>query len=202
VSLLALLAASACSGDPRFYNCVYGDVRASLDEHCAVAERSITLDGDAADWDGVPNIHEATCAPSDMCAAGEVQGMQMARFGGTLFTHLTTFGAPDTTNTYGLYFFDGSQDTTRDNDFFADVTPGGTWATMNGIVENGLPIMVAYGATDVEISVPIEALPFPSGPVLVPFLFISQGASLTPTSSAPWIAGAPCWDPTLPNCDE
>lgn len=191
LALLALVA--ACGNDPG--GVCARDNEADPGAGCAVPLATITVDGDTADWDGIPVRACTTCADGDVT---QVRSTRTAD--GRIAFLLDTQGAPlvDTNHSYLL-----SLGPLREPSYWIDIilqpaTPPDV--TLNTLPITGLPLDFAFGATAIEIAFPIAALPHGGG------VNAYAGAAVFDAANSNWVPQAQlqsenaCWDPTSPVC--
>jgi hypothetical protein len=157
---------------------------------------AIAIDGDFSDWDALP-ASTPTCDP---CVAGEVTGLRVVRSAdAALAILLATNGAPITngTHAYSLFLYNVRSPIAN---LSVQIAPGSaTIMTINEVVVDGLPSSYAYGPHEIEIAIPLVALPF-AGAVTVGAQLDAYDGNMWSGAQAALPFSTICWDPTSPAC--
>jgi hypothetical protein len=173
---------------------------APVNGRCSYPEHAIAIDGDLADWASVPEL-SAKC-PSCFCPActpGQAYTVRSTPTAdGQVALLVDTGGAPMAgafAYSVGLSPLDGPQYALTFQ-LFAGGTPV---ITLGDVAITGLPVEVAYGATGIELAIPVDALPFGGGFVANAALERKQlGKWEFAQQVVPTIAA--CWDPSASIC--
>lgn len=193
--VLVLASVTAGCGDPSMY-CEQNRMRVQYNETCQVAPSVIAIDGDLSDWDALLT-YPLDC---DECTAGQVAGMYVARTtDDEIAIYAATVGAPlsDAAHSYyielsplaGPYYGFGFQ-----------VTPSQIDTLLRFVRMSSVPVRAAYGATGVELALPMSAVPFTVGANTFGHLEMRQfGGWVAAQDYYPYLATV-CWDASSPLC--
>jgi hypothetical protein len=193
--LVGLAVSCAACSDPG-YTCDQNRAHITVDGTCAFDPVAITIDGDFTDWDAL-ELYPPDCPD---CAAGAVSGVYATETtNGEIAVYLTTVGPPLTDLGHAYYagftprVFPPYQYGVRARPSKSEVVMSYT------IVVGGVPARAAFGATGVELAIPISALPFTAGIDIFGELN-RDDFGWGDAQDIPYPYATVCWDPTSPLC--
>lgn len=195
---------AACSSDPYMGvaglddSCI-GDHRRDPGPSCTAQPLELTLDGAPDEWpaglDWIPGCIGCTYD-------GAVFHANVTRAEGFVQFFIHTINAPSVLD--GVYYAMGLRnhgmiyDDPRNTHVQILVGTGGSVALFNGFELQGLPVEAAFGATGIEVRVPVDSLPFAGSAILAAWLAQRDGDRFV-FYDRPEVWSSACWDPRSPD---
>lgn len=196
--IIAAFVLAAC-GNPDNKCPQHGGTDVSFGSACVFAPHAIAIDGDFSDWADVPSDRPLIGGGSND-VSGEVQGVHATLTpDGNVAMYLETLGAPldVATNRYHVELFplDGPSYLLA-----LELQPAADFVDLGVNTLHGFPLEVAFGATGIELAMPISALPFGGGLAIeTATLQRRVGTWNTAQLEVPAVVYV-CWDKHSPLC--
>ena len=156
--------------------------------------RSITIDGDLADWDAIPR-NSTVCTT---CTTGQVAQLRVVRTADQLAILVETVDAPTVTTGHAYYvLLYGLRLPAYTLNI--QVQPGTvSLMDINGTFITGLPSSFAFGSTAIEVGIALPVLPFDGGVIVGAQRDAFVGMWVADQDLLPF--STVCWEPGSPAC--